>query len=706
MKRAHDGTSGGEPPAKQSKKEAALSTEEENLMVNTLRCLSADQPTQAKSGHPGAPLGCAPMAHVLFTRHMRFNPANPRWPARDRFVLSNGHASALLYSMLHLTGYDVSMQDLKAFRQVGSITPGHPERGVTPGVEVTTGPLGQGLSNAVGMAIAEAHQAAHFNRPGFEIVRNNVFVICGDGCLQEGVTQEAASLAGHLKLGRLVVLFDSNSITIDGSTDISFTEDTVARFAAYGWHTQTVANGDTDLDAIDKAVAVAKEDPRPSFIAVTTTIGYRSVKQGTAGVHGSPLTADDLKQLKRGFGLDPEETFQVSAPVAAAYGRQREVGAAEEAAWSKLFEGYKAAHPELAAEFTRRHAGDLPEGWEAVLPAYSPSDPPAATRALSGKVLNAVAPVLPELMGGSADLSPSTKTELACSHDFAPGRYDGRYVRYGVREHAMCAVNNGIHAYGGQVPFGATFLVFLTYCDASVRLAALANHQALYIFTHDSIALGEDGPTHQPVEVLQIARSHPNLLVLRPADGNETAGAYLAALRRRDGPSLLALTRQNVPHLAGSSRDKVLQGGYVLQEAPNGAPEVVLVASGSEVSLCVEAVKKGLNARVVSMPCMELFEEQSAEYKQSVFPTGVPSVSVEMSLPLGWEKYAHAHVCITTYGHSGPAGTLVKEYGFTPENVVEKAQQVVQHYKGRPAPALFDRFVFSSAPSHPQPMDH
>jgi transketolase len=662
--------------------------------VNILRCLAAELPTQANSGHPGAPIGCAPMAHVLFTKHMMYDPSNALWPNRDRFVLSNGHACALQYSLLHLTGYDLSLEDLKKFRQLGSRTPGHPERGVTPGIEVTTGPLGQGFASAVGLAIAQTHFAALYNKPEFPLFNHHVYVIMGDGCAMEGITSEAASLAGHLRLGNLIVLYDDNHITIDGKTDLTFSEDVLIRFSAYGWHVSKVHNGDTDLNEIDAAINIAKSiKDRPSLIAVRTTIGYKSTKQDTAAVHGSPLSVADLNKLKSEFGL-PSLSFHIPDDALHFYRKQKEIGQHHSSQWHSLLANYTQQYPTEAAQLHQRLFEPLPTEVFQNLPTFSPSDPSKATRELSGVVLNEFAKRIPHLMGGSADLSPSTKTELSCSFDFHSHTPKGRHIRFGVREHAMCAIANGLHAYGGFIPFTSTFLSFLTYCLPSVRLAALSHHQCLYIFTHDSIALGEDGPTHQPVEVLQIARSIPNLTVIRPADGNEVVGAYSVAIARTTGPTLLSLTRQSVPHLERSCSAQVSRGAYVLVSVDN--PQLVLVASGSEVHLCVAAAKQlEFPCSVVSMPSSSLFDEQPLEYRESVFPPSVPVLSVEMSVAMGWEKYAHAHICMATFGASAKDKDVMSAFGFTVENVVKKAKQVVEVLGSGPLSILTRRLVFT-----------
>ncbi|KAJ3351523.1 Transketolase [Allomyces javanicus] len=670
------------------------------LAINTIRCLAADMVQKANSGHPGAPMGCAPMAHTLFSRFIRCNPRNPKWINRDRFVLSNGHGCALQYVMLHLLGYDLSMDDLKAFRQLGSKTPGHPEAGHTPGIELTTGPLGQGISSAVGLAIAEAHMAATFNRPGFELFDNYTYVILGDGCLQEGVASEAMSLAGHLQLGKLIALYDDNHIQIDGDTELGFTEDVCKRMESYGWHTLVVSDGDsTNPIAIAQAVEAAKKvTDKPTLIKVRTTIGFGSAKAGQEKVHGSPLGAADLAHAKKTLGLNPDETFQVPQSVRDLFAKITARGVAAEEAWNALFKQYQQAHPELAAELARRQKGELPSGLKERLPKYTPADAPVATRKLSENLLNAVAEHLPELMGGSADLTGSNLTRWKTATDFQPpatklGDYSGRYLRFGVREHGMAAICNGLSAYGGFIPFCATFLVFAQYAAGATRLSSLSHHQVLYVMTHDSIGLGEDGPTHQPIETLAVLRATPNTLVFRPADGNEVSGAYWAALTASHTPSVFALSRQNVPHLEGSSADGVTRGGYVLSEAKDA--QITLVGTGTELSLAVDAAKKlreqGIVARVVSLPCWQLFDAQPRAYQDEVFPAGIPVVSVEALGVFGWERYAHASVGLHGFGASGPAPQVYKQFGITVEGLVEKAQATLKYFAGKPVPNKLDR---------------
>jgi transketolase len=670
--------------------------EPELAHVNAVRALSAEVVQGAKSGHPGAPMGCAPMAHTLWSKIMSFNPANPKWANRDRFVLSNGHACALQYTMLHLTGYDLSLDDLKAFRQLDSKTPGHPECFATPGVEVCTGPLGQGLSNAVGMCIAEANLAANFNKPGMDIVDHFTYVICGDGCHQEGVTGEACSLAGHLGLGKLILLYDDNNITIDGSTDLSFSEDTGKRFEAYGWQVLTVEDGDGDLDGIEAAVAQAKANTKqPTMIKVKTTIGFGAAKQGSADVHGAPLGDADISAVKARWGL-PAGQYEVAKDTYSFYDRKAQ-GAAAEAAWAAKFAAYAAAHPALAAEFERRAVGALPANWKECLPSYTVGDKAMATRQWSGAVLNACAEALPEMIGGSADLTPSNNTALKPSAsgidngDFQGATPGGRYLRFGVREHAMAAISNGIFAHGGFIPFCATFLNFMGYAFGASRLSALSGFGVLYIMTHDSIGLGEDGPTHQPVEMMMQCRHMPNIFTMRPADGNEVAGCYGVAIERRQTPSVMCFSRQGLPVLAGSTAAKAALGAYAVDDC-DGKPDLVLVGTGSEVSLCVKVKEAmaGKKVRVVSMPCWELFEEQPHAYRVALFAGGAPVISVEAGSTQAWAKYSHVQVGMETFGCSAPGGKAFEKFGFTVEQVQAKAETVMAFYKGREAPSLLD----------------
>ncbi|ORX72465.1 transketolase [Linderina pennispora] len=668
--------------------------------INTIRVVAADMVQAANSGHPGAPMGCAPMAHVLFTRFIKANPQHSKWLNRDRFVLSNGHGCALHYVLLHLMGYKVSLDDLKNFRQLNSVTPGHPENTHTDGIEVTTGPLGQGISNAVGLAVAERHLAATFNKPGFPLIDNYVYTIAGDGCLQEGVASEASSLAGHLELGNLIVLYDSNGIQIDGSTQLGFTEDVLKRYEAYGWHTLEVADGDNDLEGLTRAIEEAKAvKNKPTIIKVTTTIGFGAAKAGTAGVHGAPLGGESLGAVKTLFGFDPAQSFVVPAEVTKQYAERAALGAAAEAEWNALLAKYASAYPAEHAELVRRIEGRLPEGWEKALPSFTPADKAVATRKLSEGVINALAPVLPELIGGSADLTGSNLTRWKDAVDFQPaatglGDYAGRYLRFGVREHGMAAISNGIAAYGANIPFASTFLNFISYAAGATRLSALSHFRVLYVMTHDSIGLGEDGPTHQPIETFAMLRATPNYLNFRPADGNEVSGAYYAALTHATRPSVLSLTRQNLPQLEGSSIENTLKGGYHLKTYGAAAqPDLVAVGTGSEVSIAVDAAKllaekHGLTVKVVSMPCLELFNEQPAEYRHQVLTPGVPSISVEALSTFGWHKYVHHPIGIDTFGASGPYQQLYEKFGLVPETIATKALKVIEYYKTNAVPTL------------------
>jgi len=653
--------------------------------INTIRTLTMDAVQAANAGHPGAPMGAAAMAYVLWTRHLRHNPADPAWPDRDRFVLSAGHASMLLYSLLHLTGYDLPLDEIKNFRQWGSKTPGHPEHGLTPGVETTTGPLGSGLANAVGMAIAERMLAARFNRPGHTIVDHRTYALVSDGDLMEGIASEACSLAGTLGLGKLIVLYDDNEISIDGSTDLAFQEDVGDRFAAYGWHVQRI-DGD-DLDAVDAAICAAQEvDDRPSIVVAATEIAHGSPnKAGTAGSHGAPLGEDEVRLTKEVLGWDPDAAFHVPQDVLAEYRVALEQGAARQASWQERFDAYQRAFPEEAAEWRRGIARDLPEGWEAHLPTFSPDDA-MATRAASGKVLNALAPVIPNLAGGSADLTPSNNTYLGASHDFAKDAPDGRNVRFGVREHAMGGIVNGLGLHGGLIPYCGTFLAFSDWMRGAIRLGAIMGCHAVYVFTHDSIGVGEDGPTHQPIEQVMALRAIPGLTVIRPADPNETAAAWKIALER-GGPTALALTRQGVPVIDDHERvrEGVPRGAYVLDDAPGVVPDLILIATGSEVSLARDAAAtlagQGIATRVVSMPSWELFAEQPASYRDEVLPPGVTTrLAIEAGTTLGWERYvgsAGEVAGIDRFGASAPGKIMMEQYGFTTEAIVERAAALV-----------------------------
>jgi len=658
--------------------------------INTIRTLAVDATFAANSGHPGAPMGMAPVAHVLFNKFMTFNPKNPDWVNRDRFVLSNGHGCMLQYALIHLFGYDVSIDDLKKFRQLDSITPGHPEAHDTPGIEVTTGPLGQGFANAVGLAIAQAHTAGVFNKPGFDLINNHTYMFFGDGCAMEGIASEAASMAGHLQLGNLIAIYDDNHISIDGDTKCAFTEDVTKRFEAYGWHVEWVKDGDNDLEGIEAAIKKAKEvKDKPSMIRLTTTIGFGSKLQGTGGVHGNPLKEDDCKQVKEKFGFDPNQSFAVPQEVYDVYHKHASEGAAAEQEWNQLLEKYSSEHKELGADLKRRLTGKLPEGWQSKLPVYNPSDKAIASRKLSESVLEAIYEAVPELLSGSADLTGSNNTRWKSAVDFQPpstgiGEWSGRYLRYGVREHAMGAVMNGLSAYGTIIPAGGTFLNFVSYAAGAVRLSALSHQRVIWIATHDSIGLGEDGPTHQPIETLAHFRALPNCMVWRPADGNETSAAYYLALTSTQTPSIIALTRQNLPQLEGSTIDNAIKGGYVALD--NKDAQITLVSTGSEVSLCYEAVKylkdnHNVVARVVSMPCVEVFDAQPKDYRLSVIPDGIPALSVEVMSTLGWEKYSHEQFGLNRFGASGPYKEVYAKFEFTPEGISKRAVATIEFYK-------------------------
>ncbi|MFZ9174419.1 transketolase, partial [Vulcanococcus sp.] len=629
-------------------------------------------------------MGCAPMAYTLWDKFLKHNPKNPKWFNRDRFVLSAGHGCMLLYALLHLSGYDsVTIEDIKQFRQWGSKTPGHPETFETAGVEVTTGPLGQGIANAVGLAMAEAHLAAKFNKPDCTLVDHTTYVIMGDGCHQEGVSGEAASLAGHLGLGKLIALYDDNHITIDGNTNVSFTEDVLKRYEAYGWHTVHVQDGNTDLAAIAKAIEEAKAvTDRPSMIKVTTTIGYGSPnKANTAGVHGAALGADEAALTRKNLGWEYGE-FEVPQESYDQWRQAIERGAAAEAAWNATLADYRAKYPTEAAQFERQLRGELPQGWDANLPSYSAEDKGLATRQHSYNCLNAIGPNLPELIGGSADLTHSNLTDIKGESGFQKGAEANRYLHFGVREHAMGAILNGLAYHGsGLVPYGGTFCVFAGYMLGAMRLSALSELGVIYVFTHDSIGLGEDGPTHQPIETLASLRSIPNMLVIRPGDGNETSGAYKVAVANRHRPTVMFLSRQAMANQANSNADHVAKGGYILEDS-NGAPDLILIGTGTELDLCVKAAAQlraeGKNVRVVSMPCVDLFEEQDAAYRESVLPAACRKrLVVEASSSFGWHKYTGFEgdtVSIDRFGASAPGPLLMEKFGFTVDNVVAKAK--------------------------------
>lgn len=655
----------------------------DELCINTIRCLAVDAVEQAKSGHPGMPLGAAAIAYTLWDRYLKHNPADPTFPDRDRFVLSSGHASAMLYALLHLTGYALTLDEVKNFRQWGSLTPGHIEYGLTPGVETTTGPLGQGFANGVGMALAERHLAARYNQPGHEIVGHHTYAIVSDGDLEEGITAEAASFAAAHRLGNLIYLYDKNDISIEGNTAITFTEDVAARFRAYGWHTVGPIDG-FNVDQISAAIEAAqKETDRPSLIVCRTTIGYGSPnKQGTGAAHGEPLGAEETRLTKANLGWDYSEPFTVPSEAAAHFRQALNRGEAAQADWQRRFDAYASAHPELARQFRSEISGDLPDGWDNDLETlFSEDDKPMATREASGLALNHIAARVPALLGGSADLAPSNKTHLKDGGDFGPADYAGRNLHFGVREHSMGAIGAGIALHGGGIPYVSTFLVFYDYMRPAVRLAALMGIRVIYVYTHDSIGVGEDGPTHQPVEQVMGLRSVPGLVTFRPADAIETAVAWRAAVARADGPTALALTRQKLPALPRSRAiGDASRGGYVLWEA-SPEFEITLIATGSEVCLALDAANelemRGVSARVVSLPSWEVFRDQPADYRQKVLPAGRgPRVSIEAGVTLGWERFVGLDgltIGIDRYGASAPAEIVFEKLGFTVARVVADA---------------------------------
>ncbi|MDJ0676902.1 MAG: transketolase [Calothrix sp. MO_167.B42] len=661
----------------------------EELCINSIRFLAVDAVEKAKSGHPGLPMGAAPMAFVLWDKFMRFNPKNPKWFNRDRFILSAGHGCMLQYALLYLTGYDsVTIEDIKQFRQWGSKTPGHPENFETEGVEVTTGPLGQGIANGVGLAMAEAHLAAKFNKPDAKIVDHYTYVILGDGCNMEGVSAEACSFAGHLGLGKLIALYDDNHISIDGSTDVAFTEDVSKRFEAYGWHVLHVENGNTDLDAIAKAIEAAKAvTDKPTMIKVTTTIGYGAPnKQNTAGIHGAALGTDEVAATRSNLGWE-YEPFALPQDAVDHMHKAIERGAGYESEWNQAFAAYKAKYPQNAAEFERYISGKLPDGWDKVLPTYTAEDKGLPTRKHSEACLNKLAAVVPELIGGSADLTHSNLTEIKTDGDFQKGEYLNRNVHFGVREHGMGAICNGMALHGsGLIPYGATFLIFTDYMRAAIRLSALSQAGAIWVMTHDSIGQGEDGPTHQPVETLASLRAIPNLAVIRPADGTECSGAYKVAIERakENAPTLLAFSRQALPNFTPTSIEGVTKGAYAVVDC-QGTPELILIGTGSELNLCITAAEKlageGKKVRVVSMPCWELFEAQDGAYKESVLPKAVTKrLSVEAGASFGWHKHVGTEgdtVSIDTFGASAPGGTCMEKFGFSVDNVLAKAKALL-----------------------------
>ncbi|GAB3912867.1 transketolase [Mucilaginibacter boryungensis] len=660
----------------------------ETLAIDTVRILSADAVQKANSGHPGTPMALAPMGHVLWKEFINFNPKNPDWANRDRFILSAGHACMLQYSFLHLLGYDISLDDIKNFRQMNSKTAGHPEYGLAPGIDVTTGPLGQGFANGVGFAIAQKHLAARYNKPNFPIFDYHIYAICSDGDMMEGVTSEAASLAGHLELGNLIYLYDDNHISIEGSTDIAFNEDVSKRFEAYGWHVQFVDDVN-DIHALQLAIINAKaETQKPSLIRVRSLIAYGSPnKSGTAGSHGAPLGEEEMKLVKEFFGFDPNKNFNIPPEVAKYYKQIGEEKGKKEDDWNELFAEYKDKFPELAAEYEQAAAGKLPKGWLDKLPTFEPSDKKMATRQASGKVLNAIAECLPHLIGGAADLAPSTETNLKEFDSFTSENRDGRNFHFGIREHAMGSALNGMALTKGVIPFGATFLIFSEYMRPPIRLAAIMKIRPIFVYTHDSIGLGEDGTTHQPIEQLISLRSIPNITLIRPADANETAQAWRVALEHQGGPVILVFTRQGLPIMDQNKYSKATgleQGAYILSEASK-TPDLILIATGSEVSLILDAQaqleKDGISTRVVSMPSWELFEKQDAAYKEKVFPkANKKRLAVEMASPLGWHKYVTDEgdiLGMTTFGESAPAEDLYKHFGYTVDNVVKRAKALL-----------------------------
>lgn len=657
----------------------------DQLCINAIRVLSIDAVEKAKSGHPGMPMGSAAMTYVLWTRFLRHNPENPKWPNRDRFVLSAGHGSMLLYSLLHLTGYDLPLDELENFRQWGSRTPGHPEHDRAPGVETTTGPLGQGFGNGIGMAIAEKFLAAYFNRPGHEIVDYHIYAIVSDGDLMEGVSSEAASLAGHLRLGNIIYLYDDNHISIEGNTELAFSEDVGRRFEAYGWHIQTV-NGNS-LDSVSEAISIAlAQTNRPSLIRARTHIGFGSPnKQDTPGVHGAPLGEDEVRLTKQNLNWPVEPTFHIPEEALARFREAIDRGLQLEKEWQARFDAYAAEFPDKAEEWKILSSGQLPEGWTENLPQFQAEAAPMATREASGKVLNAIASTLPTLIGGSADLAPSTETYLKGFGDFSASNYSARNMHFGVREHAMGSILNGIALTEGLIPFGGTFLIFSDYMRPAIRLAAMMHQRVIYVFTHDSIGLGEDGPTHQPIEQLAALRAIPHLIVLRPSDATETVAAWQFAIEYREGPVALVLSRQKLPIIDRTklaSADNLAKGAYIIAEAPNEKVDVILIATGSEVQLAIKAHEQlageGIGARVVSMPSWELFDEQPREYRDHVLPPHVTArIAIETAGPQGWHKYVGTSgdmLVIPGFGASAPVNVLLEKFGFTVENIVQRTK--------------------------------
>ena len=674
------------------KENSNINPELDQLCINTIRTLSIDAVQKANSGHPGLPLGAAPMAYVLWTRFLRHNPKNPKWENRDRFLLSAGHGSMLLYSLLHLTGYDLSLDELKNFRQWDSKTPGHPEYGLAPGVEITTGPLGQGFANGVGMAMGAAHLAAKFNKPEFPVIDHYVYAIVSDGDLMEGVAAEAASLAGHLRLGKLIYLYDDNNVTIEGFTNLAFSEDVPKRFESYGWHTLTVLDGN-NLDDIEAAIREAQTvTDKPSLISIKTVIGFGMPTQGTRKAHSDAPGEDAVRETKRHLGWPEDRQFYIPDEVSTHFRSAIERGEQSENEWRELVKRYEEKHADDGKSFQQTISGELPEGWEDHLPKFEDAKP-VATRVASGEVINALAPVMPMLIGGSADLGVSNNTDIKSSHSFAPGAYDGRIIHFGVREHAMGSTLTGISLNGGLIPFGGTFMTFSDYMRPAIRLAALSEVQVIYVFTHDSVGLGEDGPTHQPIEHLAALRAIPHLFVIRPADSAEVSEAWRIAILRRKAPTALALTRQKVPVIDRkqfAAADGLRRGAYILAEAANSegaatTPKLILIGTGSEVSLALEAREKlqaeGVPTRVVSMPCWELFDAESKEYRAEVFPPAIKArLAVEAGVRQGWDRYIGEGgdvVCLDRFGASAPGDVALKNLGFNVDNVIEHARALL-----------------------------
>lgn len=677
----------------------------DELCINTIRVLAADMVEKANSGHPGAPMGLAPVAHILWGRFLNANAKNPHFINRDRFVLSNGHACALQYLMLHLTGYPMTMKDLQSFRQIKSITPGHPECHLTPGIEVSSGPLGQGLAQAVGMAIAEKHLASIFNKPKYKLFNHKIYVMCGDGCMMEGVTSEASSLAGHLKLDNLIVMYDDNKITIDGKTNLAFTEKVAQRYRAYGWQTFVVENGNTDYNMINQALTEAQSCKVPVLILISTKIGYGSKKEDTHGVHGSPLGLDVLKDFKTKMGFNPELNFVVDNSVYEFYNKAfTKRGEDCEKQWNELFQSYCQEFEKEGKTLKRLLSNELPDNWIECLPKFDKNSKAEATRAINGKVLNALAPVIPEIFGGCADLTPSTNTQLACSHDFQNDTNDGRYIRFGVREFAMFAIGNGISSYGcNLIPFTSTFLNFITYGWGAVRLGALSHLRQIYIMTHDSVFLGEDGPTHQPIEVLPLLRATPNIYTFRPCDGNEINAAWIHALSHKSSPTVFCLSRQTVKTIDHTSQEKGLKGAYIVASEETNETndenksndkklDVILISTGSEVPMCVDALsiikQNGYSARVVSAPCLELFDHQSLDYRKTILKPNILTISIEAASSFGWPKYSHSHISIDGYGASAPYKQVCEFFGFTPEKIAQNVIDFIAIWKEFSVPLL------------------